>query len=103
MQHSLVFENSFASGRKSIDAIPSLLASIPNGQKAFVLTPYVVDSIHSLPYLLQKEGYGASFFHGAPNGSMGFMALTKLLGIKTIMGKMSITMIETMMEYGDLG
>ncbi|MBP9132537.1 MAG: sulfatase-like hydrolase/transferase [Saprospiraceae bacterium] len=87
MQHSLVFENSFASGRKSIDAIPSLLASIPNGQEPFVLTPYVVDSIHSLPYLLQKEGYGVSFFHGAPNGSMGFMALTKLLGINNYYGK----------------
>lgn len=87
MGHSMVFTNSFATGRKSIDAIPSLLGSIPNGQEPFVLTPYVVDSIHSLPNLLEKEGYDISFFHGAPNGSMGFMALTKLLGINQYYGK----------------
>jgi phosphoglycerol transferase MdoB-like AlkP superfamily enzyme len=87
MRQSMVFDNSFASGRKSIDAIPSLLAGIPNGQEPFVLTPYVSDSLHSMPYLLKKEGYDVSFFHGAPNGSMGFLALTRLLGIEQYYGK----------------
>ncbi len=84
---SKVYWNSFATGRKSIDAIPSVLAGIPNGQDPFVLTPYASDSIHSLPKILKGEGYNTSFFHGAPNGSMGFSALVNLLGVEHYYGK----------------
>lgn len=84
---SRVYWNSFANGRKSIDAIPSCVASIPSGINPFVLTPYVSDSIGGLGFLLGKEGYHTSFFHGAPNGSMGFTAITKLLGIEHYYGK----------------
>lgn len=66
MQHSLVYENSFANGRKSIDAIPSILASIPNGHNPFVLTPYASDSVQGLPQILKEEGYHASFFMAGP-------------------------------------
>ena len=84
---SLVFPNAFANGRKSIDAIPSITASIP----ALVL-PYVVSErsgnrINSLASLLSKEGYETSFFHGAPNGSMGFDAFTKIAGFHKYVGK----------------
>ncbi|MGC4036806.1 MAG: LTA synthase family protein [Chitinophagaceae bacterium] len=84
---SKIYWNSFATGRKSIDAIPSVLAGIPNGEDPFVLTPYASDSIHGLPKILRKEGYTTSFFHGAPNGSMGFKALVNLLGVERYYGK----------------
>lgn len=84
---SKVFWNSFANGRKSIDALPSLLAGIPSGMDPFVLTPYASDSIRGLPGILDTEGYHTSFFHGAPNGSMGFSALVNLLGVKHYFGK----------------
>ncbi|MFT3702334.1 MAG: LTA synthase family protein [Agriterribacter sp.] len=84
---SKVYWNSFANGRKSIDALPSVLASIPGGMDPFVLTPYASDSLHSLPYLLDQKGYHTSFFHGAPNGSMGFKALVNLLGVQHYYGK----------------
>ena len=87
MKQSLVYENSFANGRKSIDAIPSILASIPNGHNPFVLTPYASDSVQGLPKILKEEGYHASFFHGGPNGSMGFKAIVNLLGIENYFGK----------------
>ena len=87
MAVSKVYWNSFASGRKSIDAIPSLLAGIPNGQDPFILTPYASDSLHGLPKILRDEGYNTSFFHGAPNGSMGFKALVNLLGVEHYYGK----------------
>lgn len=87
MAVSKIYWNSFASGRKSIDAIPSLLAGIPNGQDPFILTPYASDSIHGLPKILRDEGYHTSFFHGAPNGSMGFKALVNLLGVEHYYGK----------------
>jgi phosphoglycerol transferase MdoB-like AlkP superfamily enzyme len=87
MQVSKVYWNSFANGRKSIDALPSVLASIPGGMDPFVLTPYASDSIHSLPYILNRHGYHTSFFHGAPNGSMGFKALVNLLDVQHYYGK----------------
>ncbi|MES1214106.1 MAG: LTA synthase family protein, partial [Bacteroidota bacterium] len=87
MNVSKIYWNSFASGRRSIDALPSVIASIPNGQDPFVLTPYASDSIHSLPEILKEEGYHTSFFHGAPNGSMGFKALVNLLGVEHYYGK----------------
>lgn len=84
---SKIFWNSFANGRKSIDAIPSCIASIPSGFNPFVLTPYVSDTVGGLAHALKNEGYHTSFFHGAPNGSMGFAAITKLLGIEHYYGK----------------
>lgn len=84
---SKIYWNSFANGRKSIDAIPSVLSSIPSGLDPFVLTPYVSDSTKSLPRLLAQEGYHTSFFHGAPNGSMGFLSYTKMIGIENYFGK----------------
>jgi len=87
MAVSKVYWNSFATGRKSIDDIPSLLAGIPNGQDPFILTPYASDSLHGLPKILRDEGYNTSFFHGAPNGSMGFKALVNLLGVEHYYGK----------------
>lgn len=84
---SKIYWNSFANGRKSIDAIPSIFSSIPSGLDPFVLTPYVSDSTRSLPKLLGQEGYHTSFFHGAPNGSMGFLSYTKMIGIQHYFGK----------------
>ncbi|MGJ7031816.1 LTA synthase family protein [Niabella hirudinis] len=84
---SKIYWNSFANGRKSIDAIPSIFSSIPSGLDPFVLTPYVSDSTRSLPKLLANEGYHTSFFHGAPNGSMGFLSYTKMIGIEHYFGK----------------
>ena len=87
MKVSKIYWNSFASGRRSIDALPSVIAGIPNGQDPFVLTPYSSDSLRSLPQILKEEGYHTSFFHGAPNGSMGFKALVNLLGVEHYYGK----------------
>ncbi len=71
-QHSMIFPNAFANGRKSIDAMPSVLASIPALVLPYVVSEYSSNRINGLPYLLKKDGYHSAFFHGAPNGSMGF-------------------------------
>ncbi|MFM6953757.1 MAG: LTA synthase family protein, partial [Sphingobacteriaceae bacterium] len=84
---SLNFRYSFANGRKSIDGLPSILASIPSINEPYVLTTYGNNATQSLPALLKKEGYQTSFFHGAANGSMGFSAFTKQAGIDSYFGK----------------
>jgi arylsulfatase A-like enzyme len=91
-QRSLTFKYSFANGRKSIDFMPTVLVSIPSMVEPFVLTECFNNTMQSLPYLLSREGYQTSFFHGAPNGSMGYLAFSNLIGIRQYFG---------MNEYGN--
>ncbi len=80
IDNSLMFRNAFANGRKSIDVLPSVLTSIPMIVEPYVLTPYSSNRINSFATLLKSKGYHTSFFHGAPNGSMGLQAYVQLAG-----------------------
>ena len=84
---SFVFTNAFANGRKSIDAIPSITASIPALVVPYVISERSGNTINSLAGLLGHEGYQTAFFHGAPNGSMGFDAFAKIAGFQRYVGK----------------
>ncbi len=77
---SLTFETSIANGRKSIDALPSVLASIPRIGEPYFVGDYGNNQVLSLAGELKKKGYYSAFFHGAPNGSMGFWAFAKTSG-----------------------
>ncbi len=87
MQHSYVFANAFANGRKSIDAMPSILVSLPALVQPYILSEYSSNSINGLGGLLNSSGYHTSFFHGAPNGSMGFDSFANLAGFEHYFGK----------------
>lgn len=84
---SYTFKNAYANGRKSIDALPSVITGIPSVGEPFVLSVYSGNKTSSLARLLGNEGYETAFFHGAPNGSMGFSAYMKLAGINHYYGK----------------
>jgi len=79
--------NAYANGRKSIDALPSVLGSIPSLTQPFILLPYSLNRMEGIGTLLGQKGYHTSFFHGAPNGSMGFDAIAKMLGFSHYYGK----------------
>ena len=85
--NSFYSENSFANGKKSIEAIPTILCGIPSFQEPFVLSQYATNKLNGLPELLKNEGYHTSFFHGAANGSMGFQAFSNLIGVDYYFGK----------------
>jgi len=87
INESLVFTNAFANGRKSIDAIPSVTASIPALVLPYVISERSGNTINSLASLLSRQGYESAFFHGAPNGSMGFDAFTKIAGFQHYYGR----------------
>ena len=87
MEHSLVFKYAYANGRKSISAIPSLVAGIPYVKVPYVLSHYSSNKTCSLAQCLVNEGYYTAFFHGAPNGSMGFQSFTHLTGFEDYFGK----------------
>lgn len=87
IDHSLTFRYSFANGGKSIDGIPSVISSIPSLQGSFVLSNYATNETPSLAKDLRQKGYHTAFFHGAPNGSMGFLAYTTVNGYQEYYGK----------------
>ncbi|MCE1197667.1 MAG: LTA synthase family protein [Marinilabiliales bacterium] len=90
--HGYTWKYSFANGTKSIDAIPSVVAGIPSLVQPFVLSRYSLNEMEGLAATLKKKGYDAGFFHGAPNGSMGFDAITHMLSFGRYYG---------MNEYGN--
>ncbi|MDR1169416.1 MAG: LTA synthase family protein [Prevotellaceae bacterium] len=83
---SLTFTYSYSNGRKSIDAMPSILSSIPMFIEPFILTPYSTNEISGIADVLKNRGYYSAFFHGAPNGSMGFQAYAKSAGFDDYFG-----------------
>lgn len=86
MDESLVCTNAFANGRKSIDAMPSILSGIPSLVLPYVLSHNSLNKINSLASLLKPKGYTSVFFHGAPNGSMGFDAFSRIAGFDRYVG-----------------
>ncbi|MVX34683.1 MULTISPECIES: LTA synthase family protein [Myroides] len=86
-QHSLIFPNAFANGYKSIHGVSSVIAGIPSFKDAFTSSPFPKQKIESLVSTLKSKGYDTSFFHGAPNGSMGFLGFGNILGYDHYYGK----------------
>ena len=91
-QESLIFTNAYSNGSKSIHGMSSVLSGIPSFKDAFTSSPYSKQKIQSLVSALQDWGYDTSFFHGAPNGSMGFLGFSNILGFDHYYG---------MEEYGN--
>jgi phosphoglycerol transferase MdoB-like AlkP superfamily enzyme len=84
---SRAYQYSLANGRKSIDAMPSVISSIPSIEVPYVLSHFSGNKINSLASLLKEKKYYTAFFHGAPNGSMGFDAFARLSGFDNYYGK----------------
>jgi phosphoglycerol transferase MdoB-like AlkP superfamily enzyme len=84
---SYTFRHSFSNGLKSIDAMPSILAGIPSFSEPYVLSVYANNTVRGLAAILSENGYDCSFFHGAPNGSMGFDSFAKMAGFEHYYGK----------------
>ena len=81
INRSLTFETSLANGRKSIDAMPSILSGIPMLKDHLFLTPTIMSKeISGIAKELGNKGYYSAFFHGADNGSMGFQSFSRVIG-----------------------
>ena len=86
-QHSMIYTNAYANGWKSIHGMSSIVAGIPSFKDAFTSSAFSKQKIESLVSVLNNEGYDTSFFHGAPNGSMGFLGFSNILGYDHYYGK----------------
>ena len=87
VRQSLTFQVSLANGRKSIDAMPSVLSAIPMLKDHLFLTPTIMSKeITGLAKELDSKGYYSAFFHGADNGSMGFQSFSRVIGYDDYFG-----------------
>ena len=85
---SYYFENAFANGKKSIEAMPSIFAGVPSwADNPYISSPYVDNEIETLITRLSKKGYSSAFFHGATNGSMRFDDFASLAGFEKYFGR----------------
>lgn len=88
IQKSLVFNHCYANGKKSMDAVPAVVSSIPKLMEIEYLTSqYAANKIESLPKILHKIGYTSAFFHGATNGSMNFDVFAHTSGYDQYFGR----------------
>ena len=86
-QHSMVYTNAYCNGSKSIHGMSSVIAGVPSFKVAFTSSPYPKQKIQSLVSCLKEKGYHTSFFHGAANGSMGFLGFSNILGYDKYYGR----------------
>jgi phosphoglycerol transferase MdoB-like AlkP superfamily enzyme len=84
---SLIATQAYANGKQSIHGMSSILAGIPSLKDAFTSSPYSNQKIQSIVSVSNEMGYDTSFFHGAPNGSMGFLGFGNILGFNHYYGK----------------
>jgi len=87
MQKSIYFERAYANGTRSVDAVPALIASVPQlTQQAFIYSAYANTQFTSLPNLLKRKNYSSAFFHGGRNGTMGFEDFSAVVGFDDYIG-----------------
>ncbi|HEY0979046.1 MAG TPA: LTA synthase family protein [Flavobacteriales bacterium] len=88
MGQGLAYTDAFANGRRSIDGLPAIIASMPKMMsEAFITSPYATTPFTSLPAVLAAKGYRTSFFHGGHNGTMGFDAFAGAAGFQRYVGR----------------
>jgi len=83
---SLTWQYSYANGRKSIDAMPSIVAGLPMMNEPYFLTPAATNDVRGLAAMLDSMGYSTAFFHGARNMSMGFSGFARVVGYQRYYG-----------------
>ncbi len=87
LAHSIVF-TAWANGKRSIEALPSIMAGLPSLMHIdYPTSHYISNNIHGLGRLLQHEGYSSAFFHGGSNGTMSFDAFAYAAGFQRYLGR----------------
>ncbi len=88
IEQSYSYKHSYANGKVSIDALPSVICSIPAWYNtSYIHSKYVFNTIESLPKLLGSKGYYTAFYHGAFNGSQNFDRFAEVAGFDHYFGK----------------
>ena len=85
--YSIVFNNAFSNGLRSIEALPAITASIPTlMNNPFITSDFARNKFYSLASIFNNIGYNTSFFHGGVRGTMGFYSFSKRAGFQEYHG-----------------
>ncbi|MBE9488337.1 MAG: LTA synthase family protein [Bacteroidetes bacterium] len=79
---SYVFDNAYKSGLRSIDALPSILGSIPSFKNNLLRYGESQAKYEALPTILSRMGYSTVFYHGGTRSAMGFVSFATMAGVK---------------------
>ena len=73
------YKYGMANGRMTIDALPSVLSSIPSFMdKNYCYSNYSNNNVHGISSILEKEGYSTAFFYGGVKTTFGFESFTTI-------------------------
>lgn len=85
---SVYFNHAYANGRKSIDAVPSTILSIPSLMEiSYISSPYSFNQVDGFNKVLKEKNYTTAFYHGAFNGSQNFFQFSSIASFDHYYGK----------------
>lgn len=80
-EKGLYFPHNLANGRRSLEALPSIMTSFPSiVGKPIYQSQYQSNKYYALPKILKDNGYQTGFFHGGKRGTMDFDAYCYSIG-----------------------
>lgn len=83
---SWVFNRAFATGRRSIASLPSIVSGIPTLYGSlFITSPFEQNTQSGMGAVFHGAGYATYFTYAAKAGSMGFNAYAKIAGFENIL------------------
>ena len=81
IKSSVVFMHAYANGKRSIEGIPAIIASMPTSMSTdYINTRFQTNTLHGIGNYLSKQGYQSTFYHGCKNGTMGFNNFVAVTG-----------------------
>ncbi len=73
MNLSSVYNHAYSNGKRSIEGLPSIIASMPSFMNTdYPSSYYQANLLNGIGFYLQQQKYDASFYHGGRNGTMSF-------------------------------
>lgn len=87
-KEGLRFRYSFANGKRSMEAMPSIFNASPAlMDQPYIISQYASNQTEGLAVQLKNKGYYTSFMHGGANGTMDFDKFCYMSGFEDYYGK----------------
>lgn len=103
-KHGILFTKFLANGQRSIEAVPSILASVPAiFPKSIIGSRAEVSAVRGLGSILSEYNYTNSFHYGAKLGSMGFDSYVPSTGFSKYFSKEDFTSYDDSLDDGTWG
>ena len=86
-QGARFMRENYANGRRSIEALPAVLAGLPSlMDEPFITSSFQTAELHGLGEILGRHGYNTAMYHAGANGTMGFDMFSGIAGMQHYYG-----------------